>query len=102
MQPAALGSLFLIDLLLLTNAADRAAKTDADVERHRMQSSRRAADAYTADQSLFLLTAAFSRFKIHTPPRIARIPPALILFVRRVYVWRESSTHDDPVPALQD
>jgi hypothetical protein len=35
MQSAPLRSLFLIDLLLLANATDRAAKPDADVESHR-------------------------------------------------------------------
>jgi len=50
-HPAALRSLFLIDLLLLTDAANGAAKSDADVERHWLTSSGRAADAYTADGS---------------------------------------------------
>ncbi len=44
-QPAALGSLFLIDPLLFANAPDGAAKADSDVERHRMSCSRHAADA---------------------------------------------------------
>ena len=34
MQPASLSSLFLIDLLLLADAPDCTAKTDADVEGH--------------------------------------------------------------------
>jgi hypothetical protein len=34
MQPASLRSLFLIDLLLLAYATNRAAETDADVEGH--------------------------------------------------------------------
>jgi hypothetical protein len=52
-QPTPIRSLFLIDLLLLANAADGAAKSYADVERHRPQSSVHAADAYTADESHF-------------------------------------------------
>jgi hypothetical protein len=51
MQPAAIRSLFLIDLLLRAYAADGAAKTDADVERHCPSVSGLAADAYTADES---------------------------------------------------
>lgn len=51
MQPASLGSLFLVDPLLLPNAADGTAKTDADVERHHLPSWRYAVDAYTPDES---------------------------------------------------
>jgi hypothetical protein len=36
MQPATLGSLFLIDLLFLAHATDCAAKTDADIDWHRV------------------------------------------------------------------
>ena len=35
MQATPFGSLFLIDLLCLADTADRAAKTDADVDGHR-------------------------------------------------------------------
>jgi len=45
MQPASLGGLFLIDLLLLAHAADRAAKADANVESHRARCWPDAADA---------------------------------------------------------
>lgn len=68
MQPAAIRSLFLIDLLLLAYATDGAAKTDADVERHCPSVSGLAADAYTADGShpLFL-TANRLRFTMESP-----------------------------------
>ena len=45
MQPASLRSLFLIDLLFLANATDCAAKTDADIEGHRVRSWPSTADA---------------------------------------------------------
>ena len=50
-QAASLGSLFLIDLLFLADATDRAAKPDADIEWHRSASWRSPADAYTPDES---------------------------------------------------
>jgi hypothetical protein len=55
-RPASLGDLFLIDLLLLADAANRAAKPDADIERHRSASWRSPADAYTPDEVTLLLT----------------------------------------------
>jgi len=45
MQPASFRSLFLIDLLLLAHATDRAAKPDADVDGHRVGYWPGAADA---------------------------------------------------------
>jgi len=50
-QSASFGRLFLIDLLLLANATDRAAKPDANIERHRPASWGSPADAYTPDES---------------------------------------------------
>jgi hypothetical protein len=50
-QPATLGGLFLIDPLRLTEAANRTAKTNPDIHGHRLQSSRRADDGYTPDES---------------------------------------------------
>jgi hypothetical protein len=44
-QPAPLRSLFLIDLLLLANTANRTAESDADIERHRGRSWPRTAYA---------------------------------------------------------
>jgi hypothetical protein len=51
MQPAALRSLFLIDLQFLTYAPHSTAKPNSDIERHCKQSSRLAADTYTPDES---------------------------------------------------
>jgi hypothetical protein len=51
MQSATLRSLFLIDLQLLTHAADGAAKPDSDVDSHRLKSLRLTADAYTPYKS---------------------------------------------------
>src|ERR1700730_10407617 len=51
MQPASFCCLFLINPLLLAYAADRAAKTNADVERHCCHLRSCAADAYTPDES---------------------------------------------------
>jgi|SRR6516165_947840 len=50
-EPASFGSLLLINPLLLTNATDSAAKTDADVERHRLPSWGLVAYTYTSDES---------------------------------------------------
>jgi hypothetical protein len=50
-QSATLGRLFLIDPLRLTEAANRTAKTNPDIHGHRLQSSRRADDGYTPDES---------------------------------------------------
>ncbi|GEM_PF-6897471 len=56
MQPASLRGLFLIDFLFCADAADGAAKPDADVEGHCAASCRSTADAYTSDESHFPLT----------------------------------------------
>jgi hypothetical protein len=48
---APLGSLFLIDVLFLAEATDRAVKADANIERHRPVSRPSPADAYTLDES---------------------------------------------------
>jgi len=48
---APLGSLFLIDVLFLAEATDRAAEPDADIESHRPASRPSPADAYTLDES---------------------------------------------------
>jgi hypothetical protein len=52
-QSASLGGLFLINSQLLAHAADRPAKTDADIGWHCADVRRIAADAYTADESHF-------------------------------------------------
>ena len=51
MQPGTFCRLFLIDLLLLAYTADRAAKPNANIERHRCNFGSYAADAYTSDES---------------------------------------------------
>jgi hypothetical protein len=50
-KSAPLGGLFLVDALLLANATDSAAETDANIERHYAASWRSPADAYTSDES---------------------------------------------------
>lgn len=53
-KPAALCSHFLADSLLFPQAADRTAKADADVGRHRSLLSWLAVHPYTADESHLL------------------------------------------------
>jgi len=50
-QAASFCRLFLIDVLDLANAADGAAKADANVERHELHLRREESDTYTADES---------------------------------------------------
>lgn len=70
MQPAAVRSLFLIDLLLLAYSADGTTKPDTDVEGHCSPSCRCAADAYTADGSHSLLTAKAIPVHYGFPPEL--------------------------------
>lgn len=57
METTSLGSFFLIDVLLFPDAADRTAKSNANVERHYTPSSEDESDAYTADESFLATTA---------------------------------------------
>ena len=51
MQSATLGSLLLVNSLLLPHSADGSTKSDADVQRHSRTSWESVAYAYTADES---------------------------------------------------